>query len=128
MEQVTENLAIAEQGVANSLPLPELAVVEKMRDSFASRVKVPCTGCRYCMPCPNGVDIPSCFMYYNQAYAYEAKEKAGGVYSWALNGTFTGGIPGYASCCVECGECEEKCPQHLPIREHLQGIAVYFGK
>jgi len=128
MEQVRENLAIARQGVAGSLPPAELAVVEKMRDAFASRVKISCTGCRYCMPCENGVDIPSCFMYYNQAYSFEAKEKAAGVYSWALSGAFTDGIPGYASCCLQCGECEEKCPQHLPIREYLQDVNDYFGR
>jgi predicted aldo/keto reductase-like oxidoreductase len=128
MEQVTENLAVAEQGVANSLAPGELAVVEKMRETFASRVKIPCTGCRYCMPCPNSVDIPSCFMYFNQAYTYDAKEKAAGVYLWALNGSFSGGVPGFASCCVQCGECEEKCPQHLPIREYLQEVGEFFGK
>ncbi len=69
MEQVTENLACADQGLPDSLSPEELAVIEKMRDTFASRVKIPCTGCRYCMPCKNGVDIPACFMYYNQAYA-----------------------------------------------------------
>jgi uncharacterized protein len=128
MEQVKENLACAEQGVAGSLTHGELAVVEKMRDTFASRVKIPCTGCRYCMPCEHGVDIPSCFMYYNQAYTYEAKEKAAGVYLWALNGSFSGGVPGFASACVQCGECEGKCPQHFPIREYLQDVAGYFGK
>jgi uncharacterized protein len=128
MEQVKENLAVAEQGLPGSLTTEELAVVEKMRQTFASRVKIPCTGCRYCMPCQNGVDIPSCFMYYNQAYTYDAKEKAAGVYSWALSGVFSGGIPGLASCCVQCGECEEKCPQHFPIREYLQDVSEFFGK
>ena len=128
MEQVTENLACAAQGLPDSLSPGELAVVEKMRDTFASRVKIPCTGCRYCMPCTNGVDIPSCFMYYNQAYTYDAREKATGVYLWALNGSFSGGIAGFASCCVQCGECEGKCPQGLPIREYLQDVGEFFGK
>ena len=128
MEQVRENLACAEQGLPGSLSLGELAVVETMRETFASRVKIPCTGCRYCMPCPNGVDIPQCFMYYNQAYTYDAREKATGVYLWALNGSFSGGIPGFASCCTRCGECEDKCPQHLPIREYLQDASEFFGK
>ena len=128
MEQVIENLAFAEQGVLESLPPEELAVVEKMRETFASRVKIPCTGCRYCMPCPNGVDIPECFKNYNQAYTYDAREKATGVYNWVLNGSFSGGIPGYASCCVQCGECEEKCPQGLPIRKHLKEVEEFFGK
>ena len=67
-------------------------------------------------------------MYYNQAYTYDAREKATGVYLWALNGSFSGGVPGFASCCVQCGECEDKCPQHLPIREYLQDVREFFGK
>ncbi|NLV28331.1 MAG: aldo/keto reductase [Methanomicrobiales archaeon] len=128
MEQVQENLVSAAHGLPNSLSPEELTVVGKMRETFASRVKIPCTGCRYCMPCQNGVDIPECFNYYNQAYTYEAEEKAKGVYLWALSGAFSGGIPGYASCCIECGECEDKCPQGLSIREYLQGVADFFGK
>ncbi|WP_319580504.1 aldo/keto reductase [uncultured Methanospirillum sp.] len=128
MEQVKENITSAEQGLPDSLSPGELEVVEKMRATFASRIKIPCTGCRYCMPCPNGVDIPECFNYYNQAYTYEAEEKAKKVYLWALNGTFSGGIPGYASCCIQCGECEDKCPQGLTIRDYLQEVADYFGK
>ncbi|HVN73765.1 MAG TPA: aldo/keto reductase [Methanoregula sp.] len=128
MEQVKENLACAAQGLPDSLSADELAVVKSMRETFASRVKIPCTGCRYCMPCENGVDIPSCFMYYNQAYTYDAREKATGVYLWALNGSFSGGVPGFASGCVQCGECEDKCPQHLPIREYLQDVSELFGK
>lgn len=128
MEQVRENLAYAEQGLPNSLSPEELAVVETMRETFASRVKIPCTGCRYCMPCQNGVEIPQCFEYYNQAHAYDATEKAKGVYLWALGGTFSGGIPNYASCCIECGECEDKCPQGLPIRKYLHEVADLFER
>ena len=127
-EQVRENLVSAAQGLPDSLSPEELAVIETMRDTFASRVKIPCTGCRYCMPCESGVDIPECFTYYNQAYTYEAQEKATGTYLWALNGTFSGGIPGYASCCIQCGQCEDKCPQGLPIREYLQDVSDFFGK
>jgi predicted aldo/keto reductase-like oxidoreductase len=128
MEQVRENLATAAQGLPDSLTPGELAVVAKMRDAFASRVKVPCTGCRYCMPCEHGVDIPGCFDYYNQACAYDAREKMAGVYRWVFDGRFSGGIPGFASCCAQCGECEEKCPQGLPIRDHLKDVAEFFGK
>ena len=128
MEQVLENLACAAEGLPGSLSPEELAVIEKMRDTFAFRVNIPCTGCRYCMPCQSGVDIPECFNYYNQAYAYDAREKATGVYLWALNGSFSGGVPGFASCCIQCGKCEDMCPQGLPIREYLQDVAEYFGK
>jgi predicted aldo/keto reductase-like oxidoreductase len=79
------------------------------------------------MPCKNGVNIPGCFEFYNQAHIYDAKEQSGGIYAWALSGIF-GGIPGFASCCLTCGECEEKCPQGLPVQKHLKEVAAYFGK
>ena len=72
--------------------------------------------------------VQTCALPIYQAYTFDAKEKAAGVYTWALSGAFTDGIPGYASCCVECGECEEKCPQHLPIRELLRDVNEYFGR
>jgi predicted aldo/keto reductase-like oxidoreductase len=127
MEQVVQNIAYAEQGLPDSLSKKELAIVGRVRDEFNSRIKIHCTGCRYCMPCKNGVDIPGCFEFYNQAHIYDAKDQAGGIYSWALSGIF-GGIPGFASCCLSCGECEEKCPQGLPIQKHLKDVAEYFGK
>jgi hypothetical protein len=127
MEQVVENIAFAQQGIAGSLSLDDHTIIRQVRDAFNSRVKISCTGCRYCMPCPNGVDIPGCFDFYNQAHIYDAKDQSGGIYSWALSGVF-GGIPGYASCCIECGECEPKCPQGLPIPALLKDVAEYFGK
>ncbi|MCK9579045.1 MAG: aldo/keto reductase [Methanoregula sp.] len=127
IDQVTGNIACAEQGRPGSLSREEHAVIGQVRDTFNSRVKIPCTGCRYCMPCKNGVDIPGCFDFYNQAHIYDAKEESGGIYSWVFSG-IVGGIPGYASCCLECGECEERCPQGLSIREGLRDVAAYFGK
>jgi hypothetical protein len=127
MEQVVENVACAEQGKAGSLSKEDLAVIADVKKTLTDRVKISCTGCRYCTPCENGVAIPECFEFYNQAHIYDAKEHAGGIYGWALGGIF-GGIPGYASCCTECGACEEKCPQGLPIRKHLKEVAEFFGK
>ncbi|HNX16740.1 MAG TPA: aldo/keto reductase [Methanoregula sp.] len=127
MEQVVQNLAYADQGKPGSLSRNDLALIGKVRNAFNSRIKIPCTGCGYCMPCENGVDIPKCFEFYNQAHIYDAKDQAGGNYSWALNGTMSG-IPGYASCCLACGECETKCPQGLPIQKYLKEVAEYFGK
>jgi len=127
MEQVSENIAYAQQGLPGSLTREELAVIGRVRDEFNSRVKIPCTGCRYCMPCKNGVDIPRCFDFYNQGHIYDAKDESGRVYSWALSGLIDG-IPGYASCCLECGECESRCPQGLPVMDNLREVAGYFGK
>jgi len=127
MEQVVADVAWAEQGLPGSLTPEDLGTIREMKEWLDSRIKVPCTGCRYCMPCPNGVDIPGCFDFYNQARMYDAKDHAQGIYSWALSGII-GGIPGYASCCVACGECESRCPQSLPIPELLREVAGYFGK
>jgi uncharacterized protein len=126
-EQVVQNVACAEKGHAGSLKKDDLAVISKVKQALAARIRIPCTGCRYCMPCKNGVDIPGCFEFFNQAHIYDAKEESGGIYSWALGGIF-GGIPGFASCCLACGECEEKCPQGLPVQQHLKEVAAYFGK
>lgn len=127
MEQVRENLIYAERGVAGSLSQNELARINRIRDAYNARIKVPCTGCRYCMPCENGVDIPQCFEFYNQAHIYDAKDLAGGNYSWTLNG-LSDGIPGFASCCIECGKCEPQCPQGISIQKCLKTVSAYFGK
>jgi len=64
---------------------------------------------------------------YNRGHIYEDEEQARQHYSLFLGGFFDGN-PHYASICEECGECEEKCPQNFPIREHLKAVAAYFGK
>lgn len=114
MEQVVENLQIAESSRANALNEKELNTVDKVRDIYASLFKVKCTGCRYCVPCPNNVSIPEIFTLYNQASAYNAQEKSEEGYS---NLKKKGKD---ASLCVECGKCEEVCPQKLPIIKHLK--------
>lgn len=127
MGQVTENLMIAEGGVAGSLSREEHKIIGQVRDLFHERVRVTCTGCGYCMPCPNGVSIPDCFDFYNQAYIFDDKALPLRAYTFSLAGFFDG-IPGYASCCLGCGKCEDKCPQGLPIMELLREVAAYFGK
>jgi len=127
MQQLEENLVYAERGRAGSFTPQDFDVIRQVKAAFEARVKIPCTGCQYCMPCKNGVDIPRCFESYNQAHMYDAKEECGGVYTWVLSGIIEG-IPGYASCCLSCGECEEKCPQGLPIMVHLKEVAEYFGR
>ena len=77
---------------------------------------VGCTGCRYCMPCPKGVDIPGTFFFYNLT-ALDGKAEARFEYARAI------GVrkeAAFASQCVGCGKCEKHCPQHLPIREKLK--------
>jgi hypothetical protein len=126
-EQVTQNIAYAENGLPGSLDRKELAVYDKVRKEFRKRIAIPCTGCKYCSPCPHGVSIPECFELYNQVYMFDAKESVQQMYTMFLGGFFDG-VPTYASCCQDCGECEEKCPQGLPIRENLRKVSEFFGR
>jgi predicted aldo/keto reductase-like oxidoreductase len=126
-EQVRQNVALAESGLPDSLKKTELSLFGEVRKEFEKRIVIPCTGCKYCVPCPHGVSIPECFEYYNRGHMYEDEEQTRQIYSMFLGGFFDG-TPRYASLCQECGECEEKCPQSLPIRENLKKVVEYFGK
>jgi predicted aldo/keto reductase-like oxidoreductase len=126
-EQVRQNVALAESGLPDSLTKKELALFGKVRKELEKRIIIPCTRCKYCMPCPHGVSIPECFEFYNQVHIYETGETTQHIYEMRLGGFFDG-TPHYASLCEECGECEEKCPQSLPIRENLKKVAAHFGK
>lgn len=126
-EQVEQNVAYAENGLPNSLSQNELDLFKEAETEYAKRIKVPCTGCRYCMPCPSNVSIPECFEMYNQACMFDAPDVAGINYS-IVSGGMLSGSPGFASQCQECKECEEKCPQGIPIREHLKKVASKFGR
>ena len=124
--QVEQNIAYAESGLPNSLTQKELDLFKEAETEYKKRIKVPCTGCRYCVPCPSNVSTPECFEMYNQGCMFDAPDVARINYGF-LGGMF-GGNPGFASQCLECGECEEKCPQGIPIREQLKKVAAYFGK
>ena len=126
-EQVRQNVALAQAGLADSLTKTELSLYKKVKKELEKRILIPCTGCRYCTPCPHGVSIPECFEYYNRGHMYEDAEQTKQIYTMFLGGFFNG-IPNYASLCQECGECEEKCPQDLPIRDNLKKVVDYFGK
>ena len=126
-EQVRQNVALAESGFANSLTKAEFSLFGKVKKELEKRIIIPCTGCKYCVPCPHGVSIPECFEMFNRGHIYEDEEEARQHYLMFLGGFFDG-TPHYASLCQECGECEEKCPQSLPIRENLKKVGEYFGK
>ncbi len=126
-EQVQQNIAYAENSLPNSLSQEELGLFREAEIEYKKRIKVPCTGCRYCMPCSSKVSIPECFEMYNQGCMFDAPDVASVNYNIVMGGMLTGS-PGFASQCQECGDCEEKCPQGIPIREHLKKVASYFGR
>ena len=116
VEMVRENASTASDATAGSFTDEDFALIEEVKRQIRSKEKVGCTGCRYCMPCPKGVDIPGIFLSYNTMYA-ESK-----MAGWMQFGQAVGLTkePSFASQCVQCGKCEKHCPQGIPIREKLK--------
>jgi predicted aldo/keto reductase-like oxidoreductase len=121
---VEENLAIAESARADTLTREELELVERVSRKYQDLMKVSCTGCGYCMPCPSGVWIPGCFESYNKMHMFGETEMVKFSYALRMSGILTDGEPRYASQCVECGECLEKCPQQIPIPDFLKNVVT----
>ena len=115
-EMVNENIRIASEAEPGHLTEEDMEIVAQIRQIIRQREKVGCTGCRYCMPCPKGVDIPGNFHYYNLMYM---EKKSSARKEFARNMGLRK-EPGFATQCVGCGLCEKHCPQHLPIRQKLK--------
>lgn len=113
-DQIADNLRIFDSIEPNIMSDDELKLIDKVQDAYNDRTKIGCTGCRYCMPCPGGVDIPRVFAAWNEISLYGGEPK----YNWnvmelkRLNQT--------PENCLKCGKCEKACPQHLSIMESLQ--------
>ena len=116
LEMVQENIAAAEDSRPGALTDADFALLRRVADLINARMKVGCTGCRYCMPCPHQVDIPGTFAAYNRLYS-DGKFAGWKEYFMctALRRNGTG-----AGMCVGCGHCEAHCPQGIPIREKLK--------
>ncbi len=131
MQQVEENVASACVSGVGALAAEEASLFDQVRDRYAELCAIPCTNCRYCMPCPNGVDIPGNIGSYNEAIMYEKPAASRGHYSWWEFAFKEQGILDHdprAAMCVQCGECEEKCPQHIPISEWMTVIHGVLGE
>lgn len=119
MEQVTENVEIAGRAGNSRLNPEEQALIERVREAYTGLSPIPCTGCRYCMPCPNGVEIPAIFRIYREKVMYKADRMARMRYH---GGPWGIGPDQDATNCVECGKCVEACPQHIEIPEWLKKV------
>jgi len=117
LEMVGENIRIASDAGPGSFTQKDHDLVDSVRRIIKEKEKVGCTGCRYCMPCPQGVDIPGTFHYYNLMYI-EGK-KTGVRFEYARNVGLQKDA-GFASRCIGCGKCEQHCPQNIHIREMLK--------
>lgn len=120
---IEENLTVADRAYPNSLTEAELQLVKKVERKYRELMKAGCTGCRYCMPCPEGVDIPVCFELYNSLHMSGNADEAKFLYAAMLSGVLSVGEPAFASQCGQCGKCLEKCPQHLEIPTILESVA-----
>ncbi|OGO17243.1 MAG: aldo/keto reductase [Chloroflexi bacterium RBG_16_48_7] len=120
MEQVVENVALANQPGADHLTEAELQIIDEVRKSYEKLVPVLCTKCGYCQPCPNGVAIPRIFEMYNDGMIYNAPENPRMGYNHFFQPAMQ------ADNCKGCDECLEKCPQHLPIPDLLKKAHEYL--
>ena len=115
-EMVEANCRTASEAQSGSLSEADLETLEKVKRAIREKEKVGCTGCRYCMPCPKGVDIPGIFRCWNAMYT-ESKSAGRTQFIQTVGLTRE---PAFASQCIRCGKCEQHCPQSIPIREKLQ--------
>jgi len=118
---IDENLRAAESALPDSLTGDELALILRVRDTYLRLMKVGCTGCGYCMPCPAGVDIPGCFALYNNQHLFPHDRAAKFLYLGRHGGLL--GATSYAGLCRECGRCEKICPQHLKIPSLMKQVS-----
>ena len=114
VEEVAKNAAAAENTAA--FTAEELAAIEKIRKELGTTF---CRRCGYCAPCPQGINIPSNFLFVNYKRKY-------GLGDWAMDRYWS--MPNTAQDCVKCGACEAKCPYNLPIRDMLEKVAVEMKK
>jgi predicted aldo/keto reductase-like oxidoreductase len=118
MSHVEENLVSA--GKSGDFTDEDLRIIDRVREAYRELNPIPCTGCRYCMPCPNGVDIPRILALYNDARVYEVAKKERFIYRMLSRES-------QADNCTQCKECEELCPQHLTISDWLEKAHAWLG-
>jgi hypothetical protein len=118
MTQVEEDLRFADASRIHAFSNAEQALIAKVTEQYRARTVVPCNRCNYCMPCPNGVDIPGNFDYFNYAHLFDDTAGARFRYSVFLPAEQR------ASACIACGTCEELCPQKIAIGEWMPKVAA----
>ena len=115
--QVEDNCAIASREAP--LSNEEIQAIQSALEENKRLAELYCTGCGYCTPCPQGINIPKVFEAMNYHRVWGLTEHARGIYRR---------LDPNAEACVECGECEEKCPQNIPIIERLKESHTALGE
>ncbi len=114
LEQVSENCLLAGKAHPGMLTASEIDTLNSAADAYRRLLRIKCTGCMYCLPCPSGVDIPSCFELYNYRHTFGGTDAKRRYRMW-----LSGKQPAHASLCTSCGACLEHCPQSLDIPAEL---------
>ena len=122
IEQVKENIEITDNSLPKSLTKREHELIDKVTNIYTEKTKVGCTSCEYCLPCPQGVVIPEIFSLYNNYYVYGTEEQSISSYTDLIEKEKD------SSKCIECGECEQLCPQHLKIISFLKDAEQALSK
>ena len=120
MNQVEENVRTASLSGPGTLRLEELDLIERVKRKYMEMGFIVCTGCGYCLPCPQGVEIPKIFRFYNEYYTKNRYEEVKNRYGEHIPSE------SQAKRCVRCKRCEQLCPQKLPISDLLNGAAQIF--
>lgn len=115
-EQVQDNIKFASRSKVNSFSSDEQGLIEQLQQRFQERVAIPCTDCKYCMPCASGVQIPQIFSIYNDGKFWDNPNMAVHRYNHQLKDGER------ANECIECGACESICPQAIKITEWLPKV------
>ena len=126
ISQVDENIRTASGAYPNSLNEKELDTVRRAAEKYRKLMIIPCTGCRYCMPCPAGVDIPGCFELYNSSNVFKGRGEYDAQYMYLIHHMGVLGDRTSASLCIDCGRCKKHCPQQIGIPEKMRDIEAQF--
>jgi uncharacterized protein len=122
LAQLMDHTRAVKDAAANSLSAAELALFDKVRAEYRKMLRVDCTGCGYCMKCPNGVNIPNNFAIYNDAFLFKSVEQGSFFYNNFLTPDER------ASACNDCLTCMEKCPQNINIPKELKEVDKLLAK
>jgi predicted aldo/keto reductase-like oxidoreductase len=120
MQHVEENVSSANHSGINTLSQDELNIIAKVKSAYEDMALIPCTRCGYCIPCPEGVDIVRIIGIYNDSIMYDKFDISKTTYNLFVP------PEAKADLCVVCGECEEKCPQDIPVSEWMAKIHKTF--
>jgi predicted aldo/keto reductase-like oxidoreductase len=121
MEQVEENLTYADRSRIGAFSAAEQALIADVRKKYSARIAIPCSKCNYCMPCPNGVNIPANFEFFNYAHLFDNVDDARFKYQIFLTEAQRSGN------CIACGVCEELCPQKIAISEQMKKVTALLA-